>query len=195
MKMTIGIVLGIICGIAVIIGGTIVAINYIGSSLAQKPIATPPPAGITTPAPKPPPATITAPIAPAPTTPAPALPPGAPPTMKVGIFEFTIKEMGGSGLSRTITAQITNTSTSDANNVQVKMEVFSQQQRIMLSGQDYLMEDLGTVKAKTSVTRQINISLSLADGMKVAQGGGARFVLTVSSDKGTETLNYDYKLQ
>ena len=196
MKTGIGVILGIIAGIAILVGGGIWASNFIGSTFSQKPVLVPAPTPAGTPVPNPPPAPSSTP-SPSPTLPSPSPSPTLPvpvpsPTLKAGIWEFSIAGVSGSGLTQTIAAQITNTGTTDANNTQAKIEVFSQQQRIKLSGQDYLTENLGTVKAKTTVTRQVTVSLSLTDGLKILQNG-ARFVLTITSDKGTDTLNYDYK--
>ena len=99
--------------------------------------------------------------------------------------------VSGTGLSRTVSAQVTNTGTADANNVWIKSEVFSQQQKIQLSGQDALRVDIGAIKAGTTITSQANLSFSLLDGLRIQQNG-ARFVLTVNSDERTQTLNYDY---
>lgn len=192
--MKLGIIIGVIVGVVILVIGIIVVLRLASpQALPAKPSPT-----VVSPTPSPVPKVTSpspSPTAPAPSPPAPTAPPAPPvpvPTLKAGNWEFSIAGISGSGLTRTIAAQITNTNTTDANSVKAKIEVFSQQQRIQLSGQDYLTEDLGTVKAKTTVTRQVTVTLSLADGLKVVQNG-ARFVLTVTSDKGAETLNYDYK--
>lgn len=86
---------------------------------------------------------------------------------------------------------ITNNGTADAHNVWVKSEVLSQQQKILLSGQDSLRLDIGAIKAGTTITSEVNLSFNLLDGLRIQQNG-ARFVLTVNSDERTQTLNYDY---
>lgn len=107
-------------------------------------------------------------------------------------FQIAITDMSGTGLSRTATAQVTNTGTTDAHNVWVKSEVLSQGQRIQLSGKDYLRINIGTIKAGTTVTVQPDLSFNLLDGLKIQQNG-AQLTLTIYSDEHTQTLTYDYK--
>ena len=106
-------------------------------------------------------------------------------------FEFVVTDVSGSGLSRTITAQITNTGTADAHTVWAKVEAFSAGSRVKLSGQDFLRVDIGTMKAGEMVTRQVTLSFSIADGLKISSNG-VRFMLNVYSDEHTESLSYDY---
>lgn len=138
-----------------------------------------------TPSPTPPP------TRPLPTTPSPVPPPTTPPTANVD-FQPAVIGVSGTGLSRTVTAQITNTGSADAHNVWAKVEVFSQQTRVMLDGKDYLRVDAGTLPAKTSVTKQATLNISILDGLRI-QANGAQFVLTIYSDERTQTLTYDYK--
>ncbi len=107
-------------------------------------------------------------------------------------FEFNITGVSGEGLSRTISAQLTNSGTDDAHNVWAKVEVFSQDSRIKLSGEDFLRVDFGTLKGGTAVTKEVNIKFGIMDGLKISQNG-ARFVLTVNSDENTQELYYDYQ--
>src|SRR5512137_2130878 len=51
-------------------------------------------------------------------------------------FALNITDVSGSGLSRTISAQITNTGKTDAQNTWGKIEVFSEANRIKINGQD-----------------------------------------------------------
>jgi len=131
-----------------------------------------------------------------PPTPSPTVPPPSPsPTVPLTAdvkFELVVTDVSGTGLSRTITAQITNTGSSDAHNVWAKIEVSSQEARVKLDGQDYIRVDLGTIKAKETVTRQVTLNISAFDGLKIAMNG-AQFVLTIYSDEHTQTLSYDYK--
>ncbi len=126
-----------------------------------------------------------------PTVPPPSPSPTVPLTADVK-FELVVSDVSGTGLSRTITAQITNTGSSEAHNVWVKIEVSSQEARVKLDGQDYIRVDLGTIKAKETVTRQVTLNISAFDGLKIAMNG-AQFVLTIYSDEHTQTLSYDYK--
>jgi hypothetical protein len=107
-------------------------------------------------------------------------------------FEIVIADISGSGLSWTVTAQLTNTGDSDAHNVRAKVEVFSAKARIKLNGQDYLIEDVGTLEAAATVTKQVTLNFVAFDGLKISRNG-ARFVLTVDSDEHTETLSYEYQ--
>ena len=107
-------------------------------------------------------------------------------------FEFVVTDVSGSGLSRTVTTQITNAGTADAHSVWAKVEAFSAGSRVKLSGQDYLRVDIGTMKAGETVTRQVTLSFSIADGLKILNNG-VRFTLTVYSDEHTEILYYGYQ--
>ena len=157
---------------------------------ATTPAVTPTLAPPTTPATVRPTIPPTATLPPATPTIIPTVIPTSTPTPSVD-FQITMAGVSGTGLSRTVSAQVTNTGTADANNVWIKSEVFSQQQKIQLSGQDALRVDIGAIKAGTTITSQANLSFSLLDGLRIQQNG-ARFVLTVNSDERTQTLNYDY---
>ncbi len=102
-------------------------------------------------------------------------------------FELLNLSHTGSGLSYTVTADIANTGTSDAHNVWGKIEVFSGSSRIQVNGSDYLRVDIGTLKAGSTVTKQVPIEFSMADGLKMMQNG-AEFVLTVTSDEKTQVF-------
>ena len=108
------------------------------------------------------------------------------------VFKFDVTGISGDGLSRTISAQLTNTGTDDAHNVWAKVEVFSQESRIKMGGKDFLRVDIGMLKGGTSVTKEVNIEFGILDGVKILQNG-ARFVLTVNSDESTQELYYDYQ--
>ncbi len=187
------VVIGVILAIIILVAIFTVGINFLSSlSLSQlfkggaSPSPSPPPNIPPTPSPpKPPPATT-----PSGTTPVPSSTPTQP-AANVN-FEVVVTNVSGTGLSRTITAQITNTGTADAHNVWVKAEVFSQGQRIQVSGQDYLRVDIGTIKAGATATAQETLSFNLLDGLKIQQNG-AQIVLTIYSDERTQTLTYDYK--
>lgn len=147
------------------------------------PIPTPAPTPSPSPAPKPVPQP----------TPEPAPSPSQPSSTVSNVeFEFAVTEISGSGLSRTISAQLTNIGTDDAHNVWAKVEVFSQDSRIKLSGEDFLRVDIGMLKGGTAVTKEVNIEFGILDGVKISQNG-ARFVLTVNSDENTQELYYDYQ--
>lgn len=107
-------------------------------------------------------------------------------------FNIAITSVSGSGLSRTITAQVSNTGNADAHNVWIKVELFSGQQRISINGKDYLRVDVGTLAANTTVTKEAALSVSIFDGLRIMQNGGT-FQLTIYSDERTQTLSYNYK--
>jgi len=107
-------------------------------------------------------------------------------------FHFAVSDISGTGLSRTVTGQLSNMGSSDAHNVWVKVEVFCDGSRVKVSGQDYLQGDIGIIKARETVIREVLLSFSVFDGLKISNNG-ARFTLTVYSDEHTDTLSYDYQ--
>ena len=134
-------------------------------------------------------------------------PPSNPPTSTEGIsphsspatsaeedvtFQFTISDVSGSGLSRTITSQLSNTGSSDAHNVWARLEVFCQESRVKVNGEDYLREDIGILKAGATAAREVTLGFNAFDGLRMSRNG-ARFVLTIYSDEHTEALFYDYQ--
>ena len=143
----------------------------------------------TQPSPIPAPSPVPLPIpSPNPPSPTPSIPPSQNGEVK---FEFAVIDISGSGLSRTITAQVTNTGDIDAHNVWGKVEVFSQGSRIKLEGKEFLRIDVGTITSGDTVTTELTLSFGLTDGLKISQNG-ATFLLTIYSDKVTETFSYDY---
>lgn len=107
-------------------------------------------------------------------------------------FVPSITGVSGSDLTtRTITAQLANTGTADAHNVQAKIEAYSQGTRIELNGQDYLIQSFSTIKAGAAMTIQYTVSVNIIDGLKILQNG-VTFILTISSDEKTQTISYDY---
>jgi len=106
-------------------------------------------------------------------------------------FNFAVTDISGSGLSRTIVAEITNTGTMDAHNVWYKVEITSADSKIKLNGEEYLRVDIGTLKNGDTVKSELTISVSITDGLKIASNG-FRLILTMNSDEHSETLYYDY---
>jgi hypothetical protein len=132
-------------------------------------------------------------------TPGPATEPAPEPTLspvpsKEGDvkFAFEVTDISGSGLSRTVTAKLTNTGSADAHNVWAKTEAFSQGSRIKLGGQEYLRTDIGLLTAGATITTEVTLSFSVMDGLKISQNG-VTLNLTIYSDEYTETFTYDYK--
>jgi len=107
-------------------------------------------------------------------------------------FGFTLDDISGSGLSRNVTARLSNLGPDDAHNVWGKLEGFSRETRVKLSGRENIRIDVGTLSSGATVTRQLTLSFSLSDGLKILQNG-AKFVLTVYSDEQTQAIPYDYK--
>ncbi|MBI2957491.1 MAG: hypothetical protein HYY32_01490 [Chloroflexi bacterium] len=117
--------------------------------------------------------------------------PATAPAPKVA-FTLTLGNVSQSGLSANVTATLTNNGAADAHNVWAKVEAFAQGSRVKVNGADYLRVDVGELKAKSAVTRQVTLSFSIFDAAKLVQNGG-RFVLTVNSDEATQPFSYDYK--
>ena len=106
-------------------------------------------------------------------------------------FELAVIDISGSGLSRTITAQVTNTGNTDAHNVWGKVQVFSQDSLIKLGGKEFLRVDVGTIATGDTLTTEPTLSFGLTDGLKISQNG-VTVVLTIYSDELTETFSYEY---
>lgn len=140
----------------------------------------------TSPASQPAPSSSPAPI---PIIPNPTLPPSQGGEVKFG---FGVTDITGSGLSRTVTAQVTNTGNADAHDVWAKVQAASGGSSVRLNGQDYLRVDIGTLKAGDIITKQVVLSFSITDGIKIAQQG-VQLELTIFSDEYSEVFSYDYK--
>jgi hypothetical protein len=126
---------------------------------------------------------------PSPSLPAPA---SLPPTQNVDVrFEFAVTDISGTGFSRTITAEITNTGNTDAHNVWGRVQVFSGDSLIKLDGKEFLRVDVGTIKAGETVTAEVTLSFGFTDGLKISRNG-AEFVLNIYSDEFTDTFSYNY---
>jgi hypothetical protein len=186
------VIIGAVVAAIVLIAAFFTAGLFLGWFSASQPMSngeTPSPSPSPTSQPSPSPTVLST----SPTTPPKTNPVPPPTTSTVNVnFELAVTTVSGTGLSRTVTAQITNTGNADAHNVWVKVEVSSQGQRIQLSGQDYLGVDIGTVKAGATVTAHATLSFGILDGLKI-QADGADFVLTIYSDEPTQTLTYFYK--
>jgi hypothetical protein len=106
-------------------------------------------------------------------------------------FVLNITGVTGENLSRTVTAEITNTGSIDAQNTWAKIEVFSRGKRIKLNGEDYLRKDLGTLKAGAPASAQITLTFNPLDA-PIILTSGARLYLTIYSDQKTQNFSYDY---
>ncbi|HDR67653.1 MAG TPA: hypothetical protein ENN61_01245 [Bacteroidaceae bacterium] len=107
-------------------------------------------------------------------------------------FEARIVGISGEGLTREVTAELSNKMAEDVHNAVVKLQVTSGNSVIKPNGQPYLEVDLGTIKSGEAVKSTIKVSLGFFDGLKITQNG-AVLHLTVKSDEVTETVKYEYK--
>jgi hypothetical protein len=170
------VLIGIGIGIIVVLAGVLILAFYSGllGRTAVSPTPSSPP--VTTTSPRPPGTSAASPNG----------------TGAKVTFDMMITGISGTGLSRTVTAQVINTGSSDAHNVWAKVEAFSQGQRVQISSQDYLRVDIGEIKAGATVKPQATLSFTLVDGLKIQQNG-AQFQLTIYSDEKIQSLTYDYK--
>jgi hypothetical protein len=177
-KVTIVVSIVGVIAIAVIAG-------YIGGFIQwpAEPIATP------TSTPSSLPVSPTPPTQPSSTSPAPTSSPS--PNSSVS-FGLEITGVSGSGLSRTVNADITNTGNMTTHNTLGKVEVYSQGSRVLLDGNEYITKEIGNISPGQTMAVQAILSFSFTDGIKISQDG-ARVVLTIIADEGTETFTYDYK--
>jgi hypothetical protein len=107
-------------------------------------------------------------------------------------FGLEIISVTGADLSRTITAQLTNTGTTDAHNVLARADVTSQGSTIKINGQDFISQGFGTLNAGATINIVYTLSVSVFDGLKIIRNG-ALVTLTVSSDEKTQTVSYNYQ--
>jgi hypothetical protein len=189
MKMTLGIILGVVIG-AIVLIAIIVLVVFAFILPAARAETTGTTAGPIT-------STITASTAQPSATP----PRGSLPTTTLPIsvtpkgavdFDLQITGMSGSDLTRTVTAQITNTGTIDAHNVSAKIEVFSGGSRIKVNGSDYITQTAGTIKAGATTNSQVSLTFSFFDVPRLLSNG-ANFTITINSDEKARTFNYDYQ--
>ena len=101
-------------------------------------------------------------------------------------------DISGSGLSRTVTAQLTNTGTADATNVVARVEVFSGGALEKIHGKPAEVVMVGTLPAGQTVQRQVPLSFGLLDGFRITRQG-AKVVVTVLSDQARKTFETEYR--
>jgi hypothetical protein len=63
---------------------------------------------------------------------------------------------------------------------------------VSLNGQSALTVDIGTIKSGDVVVKEVTLSFSIADGLKITQNG-IHLELSISSDEHTQAFSYDYK--
>lgn len=187
MKFTVGIIIGVIAGFLII---TVLVVFLVLSNFRSvSSTATPIASATAIPVPG---TTSTIPSSLIPTSANPAA--TAPPASSTANVNFSLNIIGisGSGLTRTVSGEIWNTGTSDAHNAWVKIEVSTGGKKIQINGQDFIRKDLGTIKARTSITDQINLTFSLMDAPTLLSNG-ATVTMTIYSDEKTQSMTYDYK--
>jgi len=108
-------------------------------------------------------------------------------------FDFRVIDITGRGLSRTVTVGLLNVGNFDAHHVQLELEAFCSGRRIRLDGRDYLIENLGTLRARQWVTKTRTFGLGFSDGLRI-QGTGITLKVTISSDEKTEIISHYYEL-
>jgi hypothetical protein len=106
-------------------------------------------------------------------------------------FDICIGGISGSGLTRTVAAKVTNAGKEDAHNVWAKLQVLSRGAIINVCGRDCMRVDIGKLKAGETVHKQVTAKFGFLDGLNMMQNG-ARVALTINSDEGMQTFNYDF---
>lgn len=194
MKITIGVIIGILLGMVIVAAlAAVLIVNLFNSNnppVVQTPVAP----------------FSTALISQSPTlsnrsSPVSSIPPeksvtatNSTPTTNSGVF-FTLKiaSVSSTGLtSRDITGQIGNSGSSDAHNVSAKVEVLCQGSPVRINNQESVNQLFGTIKAGDSVSETIALEIGISDAVKISQYG-ATIKLTITSDEKTQTLDYDYR--
>jgi hypothetical protein len=107
-------------------------------------------------------------------------------------LDFAINSITGSGMTRTVNAQVSNLGNEDAHNVYGVVQVTQSGSVVKINGQTSLTVQLGTLPAGTMTTVQQSISFSLLDGLKI-QSSGATFAITLHSDEATATFTQFYQ--
>jgi hypothetical protein len=195
MKMGLGVIAGVVLGVVILVAGGALLLKYAvnQASPTSNQLNQPTPAPLlnlpSVPAQQP---TVTKPIvtAPAPST---AASTSSSNSSKVN-FDVRITNFTGNGLTRSITAQITNTGNLDAHNVVGKVEVLSGGKQITITsnGQTSISQALGTIKAAQTVDTQLDLTFGFLDGLTLVQNG-ATVNLIITSDEKIQTITYDYK--
>jgi len=107
-------------------------------------------------------------------------------------FDFVITDISGSGFTRTVTAQISNTGNEDAHNVRGVVQVLQGDSIISINGEDSLTVEVGALPAGSAVTVEQTIKFGLLDGLKI-QSNGAEFSVTLYSDEATQSFSEFYQ--
>ena len=110
---------------------------------------------------------------------------------KFNIEIINIEESGP--LSRTVTAKLVNND-GYAKNVKVTLELLLDNHRVKVNGKDALTIVVGDMDAKSSVQREVEISVSFLDGLKIRNKGYLDAKLTVRWDGGKEIFKKRIKI-
>lgn len=186
MKMRLGMIVGVVLGVVILVAGGALLINYAVNQLSltsNQPNQPPSSPSFKLPSvPTPSPSVIFTPFTPASTL-----------SDRVN-FNVQITNMTGTGLTRSVTAQITNTGNLDAHNVVGKVGVISGGKQITItsSGQTSVSQTLGTIKAGQTVDTRLDLTFALFDSLTLTQNG-VNVSLIITSDEKTQTITYDYK--
>ena len=186
MKMTLGVIVGVILGALILFAGSTLLVKYALSQISRaasnqttQPV-TSPLFDYSSPTPS---------LSPAiqPTINVPSTPESTPEITSSGSeavnFDLAIISVSGSGLSRTINGKISNTGNQDAHNVMGKIGVISSNKQIKINGQDYFInKDFGAIPAGQSITAQVDLTFGLLDSLSIAQNG-ATVTLEITSDE------------
>ena len=101
-------------------------------------------------------------------------------------FSIEIVDVKESGmLSRVITAKLINND-GYAKNVKVTLELFVDNDRVRINGKDALTIVVGNMDAKSSIEKEVEISVGFFDGLKIKSKGYVDAKLTISWNKGKE---------
>lgn len=114
------------------------------------------------------------------------------PTSDAVYFDMGVTSISGTGFSRIVTWQITNTGIIDAHNVSFSAQVYSQGKLIRVNGLDSISKTLGTIHAGETVTDEVTLSFSLLDAPEILLNGVTIDLAIVSNEK-KQTMTYDYK--
>ncbi len=104
---------------------------------------------------------------------------------KFSIEIIDVKEKGA--LSRVVTAKLVNND-GYVKNVKVTLELFVDNDRVKVNGKDALITVVGDMDAKSSVEKEVEISVGFFDGLKIKSKGYVDAKLTISWDKGREVF-------
>jgi len=107
------------------------------------------------------------------------------------LFGLEVLRVVGTGLSRVVDAQLSNTGMQPATGVQVVVELHTEGRRLKVSGQDSLRVDIGSLEVGVAVECRVELRFALLEGLQL-QSSGVDIVVTVHSDQGEEIFRARY---